>query len=294
MKMTTKHVFKALMLCLAVALSLMSCEQLEWDAEDADADDVPTTKVTLTASLFSQIPFDEQSRAVGSIDAVCSKLSFVVFDEEEKVKAVHQVVGAESFGNVTIALAPGSYKVVVIAHSSASTASVAADGRTTFADNLVTDTFYACKELEVGEDPVSQTIEVERAVAMIRIVPTDALPESAKRLKFYYTGASSTFDPFTGFGCVNSRQTVYVDVVAGQDKYELYTFPHAQVDNIDLAVTALGDNDKVVAERKFEDLEVKVGMISQYKGSLFSESLSDGGISIVADPEWKGVYDIEP
>ena len=71
--MTTKHVFKALMLCLAVALSLMSCEQLEWDAEDADADDVPTTKVTLTASLFSQIPFDEQSRAVGSIDAVCSK-----------------------------------------------------------------------------------------------------------------------------------------------------------------------------------------------------------------------------
>ena len=85
-----------------------------------------------------------------------------------------------------------------------------------------------------------------------------------------------------------------MDVVAGQDKYELYTFPHAQVDNIDLAVTALGDNDKVVAERKFEDLEVTVGMISQYKGSLFSESLSDGGISIVADPEWKGVYDIEP
>ena len=158
--MTTKHVFKALMLCLAVALSLMSCEQLEWDAEDADADDVPTTKVTLTASLFSQIPFDEQSRAVGSIDAVCSKLSFVVFDEEEKVKAVHQVGGSESFGKVTIALAPGSYKVVVIAHNSASTASVAADGRTTFADNLVTDTFDACKELEVGEDPVSQTIEV--------------------------------------------------------------------------------------------------------------------------------------
>ena len=43
---------------------------------------------------------------------------------------------------------------------------------------------------------------------MFRLVLTDEeIPATVAKLKFYYTGGSSTFSPRDGYGCVNSKQT---------------------------------------------------------------------------------------
>lgn len=48
---------------------------------------------------------------------------------------------------------------------------------------------------------------------MFRLVIKDEIPEQAKKIKFYYTGGSSTLNAKTGYGCVNSKQTEILDLV---------------------------------------------------------------------------------
>ena len=281
------HGLKVLV-CLLAMFSVQSCEQLEWDAGTDEPDDESLVNVTLTVSPYSQTSFGEKVRAAGSIGAVCKRISIVVFQDGEKVKTIHQTSAGDDFGNVSLKLPSGTYELVTIAHNSESTASIATDGRITFASNVVTDSFCDYSSLEVGTESVSLSIEVKRVVAMFRVITTDEMPAAATQLKFYYTGASSTFNPFTGFGCVNSRQTVKMDIREGQDTFEVYTFPHETDDFIDVTVTALNAADQVVGERKFEDVPITVGYITTYNGELFTSSSSDGLIHITANPAWGG------
>lgn len=92
---------------------------------------------------------------------------------------------------------------------------------------------------------------------MFRLVLTDEeIPGNVAKMKFYYTGGSSTFSPASGVGCVNSKQTEY-RTVADDGVYEIYTMPHTEEDVLTkLTVTALDANDNIIKERIFEDVPV--------------------------------------
>ena len=134
-----------------------------------------------------------------------------------------------------------------------------------------------------------------RAVAMFRLVLTDEeIPSNVAKLKFYYTGGSSTFSPSTGYGCVNSKQTEIRTVAPGLTTFDIYTMPHAEDDVLTrLTVTALDANDNTVKERIFEDVPVTRNQIARYTGSFFgsggSDHQTDGTFRLTANPDWDGV-----
>jgi len=292
-----KHYISIFILALLAA----ACEKPIFDEERASSGSVADAQANVTLH-FS--PYEQQAftRAATPLTDQCTRLSVAIFTADgTKAKAITQKQTDAGFGTAALTLQAGTYKIVAIAHSSTEgNATITSPEKVTFANNKLTDTFYYYGTLTVGTDPIEETLEMTRCVAMLRLTLTDPLSDNISRLKFYYTGGSSTFSPATGYGCVNSKQTEYRYTTDDQDMpvsvYELYTMPHEQQDVLKLTVTALDASGSEVGEVTMDNIPVTRNKITTWQGALFSGSgtggeggtSSSGGISITLDTEWDG------
>ena len=235
--------------------------------------------VQFNVTKLEQIPFPT-SMAVRASDvkSLCGKVSLAVYQGGTKINQVNQQSGDADFGRFKLVLAPGTYQLVVIAHNGLKNPTMTDIGKITF-EGKVTDTFYHYSELSV-EQTATHDLELQRAVAMFRLVATDNVPSAVSRMLFYYTGGSSTFDAVHGVGSVNSRQSEYRDVTADMvgkpASFEVYTFPRADSNALKMTVTALGATDNTIALKEFPEVGIQRNMITQYSGEFFGGS-SGGG-----------------
>ena len=256
-------------LLIALALLVAACEKPVFDE---DIVSMKEANVILHMTQYEQESFG--TRAATDITELCSRLNVAIFDADgSKVKTMAQKEGDAGYGTIALTLAAGTYQLVVIAHNGEGSATITSTEKVTFPNNKVTGTFYYYGDLVVTSEVQSYDLTLTRAVAMFRLVLTDEdIPSNVAKLKFYYTGGSSTFSPSAGYGCVNSKQTEI---------------------RAKLTVTALDANDNTVKERIFENVPVTRNQITRYTGSFFgsggSGQNSDGTFRLTADPDWDSV-----
>ena len=281
-------------LCLLVLslVLLTGCEKTMLDEQSSKQDG----NVVLKLSLYEQIPFS--TRSLQDIRQLCTRVNVAFFQNGTKVKTVSQKADDASFGTVSLTLDAGVYQVVVIAHNCSGSATISSAEKVTFPSNVVTDTFYYEGELTVASSQDTYELVLQRPVAMFRLQLTDVLPSNAHKIRFYYTGGSSTFNPSTGFGCVNSRQTVMMDIEDGQQVFEVYTFPHELNDFLKITVTIYDSGENILKEQVFEQVPVTVDQITVFTGSFFGGSGGGGGggnpnapsgITMKADGDWSDI-----
>ena len=281
-------------LLIALALLVAACEKPVFDE---DIVSMKEANVILHMTQYEQESFG--TRAATDITELCSRLNVAIFDADgTKVKTVAQKEGDASYGTVALTLAAGTYQLVVIAHNGEGSATITSTEKVTFPNNKVTDTFYYYGDLIVTSEVQSYDLTLTRAVAMFRLVLTDEeMPSNVSKFKFYYVGGSSTFNPSSGYGCVNSKQTevrtVSADFVSGT-AFDIFTLPHTEEDVLTkLTVTALDANDNTVKERTFENVPVTRNQITRYTGSFFgsggSGQQTDGTFRLTANPDWDSV-----
>lgn len=275
------------------AVMMAACEKpIMGDAYDVDEGDA---NVVLRFTPYGQQDF---TRAVTQLTDQCSRLSVAVFRQDgTKVKNVNQTSTDGGFGTVAVSLSEGSYKVVAVAHNSTEgNATISSTEKVTFANNKMTDTFACCETFSVLDgSPVEKELLLQRVVAMVRLTINGTIPDNVVRFKFYYTGGSSTLNPSTGYGCVQSKQTEYrATVVDGSpvSVYELYTSPHELNDVMKLVITAQDADNSTVNEWTMENIPVTRNKITTWEGSLFSNDgggpSTDGSITITLDTTWGG------
>ena len=288
------HIARAAML-LAVLAMLAACEKPILDDGPVDGGSPSEANVVLHFTQSEDGDFTAATRAATDITDLCSRLNLAVFNADgTKVKTVAQKEGDASYGTVALSLAAGTYQLVVIAHNGDGSATITSTEKVTFPNNKVTDTFYYYGDLVVGSEKQSYDLTLTRAVAMFRLVLTDeSIPASVAKLKFYYTGGSSTFSPAEGYGIVQSKQTE-IRAVSEDGIYEIYTLPHTEEDVLTkLTVTALDANDNTVKERIFENVPVIRNQVTRYTGSFFgsggSGETGSGDFRMTADPEWDSI-----
>lgn len=291
---------RILLVCLAVMsmVLLTSCEKVLLDEQESQ----PEGNVVLKLSAYEQVAFG--TRSMQDIRQLCTRVNVAFFQNGTKVKTVSQKAEDSSFGTVSLTLDEGVYQVVVIAHNCSGSATISSAEKVTFPSNVVSDTFYYEGNLTVEASQNTHELLLQRPVAMFRLQLTDDMPSNAQKIRFYYTGGSSTFNPSTGFGCVNSRQTVMMNIEAGQKVFEVYTFPHELNDFLKLTVTIYDSSENILMERLFEQVPVTVDQITVYTGSFFGGGGGDnggnednngentytpGGITMKAESEWSGV-----
>ena len=273
-------------------LTFSSCEKVVISEENETGD----LGGNLRISVFQieKTPFASLTRA--TVEDVCSRLNFAIYDQSgARLKQANQTSDMADFGHVSFQLEPGTYQVVVVAHSSNGNPTMTNPNKIQFSNTLgFTDTFLFYGEVTVDEDQVALEVSLDRIVSLCRFVVTDDFPANVKKMRFYYTGGSGAFDAATGLGCVNSKQDVKFDVVADQNQFDLYTFLHDMEGTIHLTVTALDASGNELYNRSF-DVPMEQNHITWLSGAFFDGSASSATTitTVTINTNWAGESFIE-
>ncbi len=271
--MSRHNIFSFAILLFAMLLS--SCEKLNLDEylkEEGEG-----FRVNFRVDSYNITDFDDYSSPSASktrarVDAkeLGTVLNFAIFKDGEKLKSINQKSDAGNFGSISLSLAEGQYEVVILIHSCQGNATISSPEKITFPDNKVTETFSYYTDFEITADK-DFDIAVDRCVSKFQLTIEDAVPDNIKDMKFYYTGGSSTLNATTGFGCVNSRQTEYREVLSHEtgQVFEIYTFPHDIKDEINLTVTARDKGENTLHEQEFSNIPIEVNKITKHSCTFF-------------------------
>lgn len=288
-----KNLFLKAGMTAMLAVAFISCEKVELPSTNNEKPQEDGVSICFTISNIEQVAFDNSMvNTRAAITDLCSRITFAFFQDDEKIKQVSQKASDNGFGNLTVSLPSGSYKFVVLAHNGTDNPTVTSLDKITFGNNgKLADTFYYYGELDATESK-DVNLSLKRVVAMVRFIITDAVPADVKKMKFEYTGGSSSLNATTGLGCVKSQQeetfTVEEAAHTGQSQYEIYTIPHATDGTLKLTVKALMNDDEEYKKQTFEEVPVTINKITKYTGKFFENTQKPGEIkiSLQTDDEW--------
>ena len=280
-------------LALVMIMTVLGCEKGILEDEGTAALDGNLRVDVLEVGNWS---FESLTRGDQTASEVCNRLNFAIYDMSgSRLEQVNQEKGKAGFGTVSFQLEEGDYELVVVAHSSKGNPTMTNPAKIQFTNATgYTDTFLYTGKVSVDEESEGLTISLNRITSLCRFVITDDIPESVKKIQFYYTGGSGAFDAATGMGCVASKQKVTFDLTTESRKqFDLYTFLHEPSDQIALKVTAMDADGKELYVREF-DVPMERNRVTRLSGNFFDGSGSSttiGGITINA--EWDGETNVE-
>ncbi len=283
--------FVALMMSVLTALVFTSCEKIIIDDEETSCNMNGNLRVRVFQ--VENTPFGSLTRAAQPASEACARLNFLIYNTDgSRAKMVNQTSNDKNFGTASFQLDEGDYLLVVVGHSANGNPTSTNPQKISFTNAQgYTDTFLSSGDITIDpEEPLEVDVTLERIVALCRFVVTDDIPADVKKMQFYYTGGSGTFDAYTGLGSVNSKQTVTFDVTDGSQKqFDLYTFLHEQSDNIALKVTALDDSGNELYVREF-DVPMEQNHITWLTGAFFNGSGSSATsvTGVTVNTDWAG------
>lgn len=270
---------------LVFSIMLASCEKVMLD-EAPTSDNTENCNVVIHATSISQKLMTSRATS-SSLSEVATRLTCAFFSDGEKKKNISQTIADDDFGTVSLNLPKGNYELVVIAHNGAGNCTISSTSKVTFYKNKVTDTFYYYGTLEVDDEKTEKEITLERPVGMFRLCITDTIPSDAAELTFKYTGGSSTFNPSTGYGSVNSRQTETRTMSTVIKNYDFYTFPHSDGKNLSITATVTNSLGDDICERELTEIPIQRNTITTYSGAFFSKS-GNFQLKINVNATWEG------
>lgn len=282
--------------CLLLVFVIASCQKVAVDDVDGNEEEQgQKSLITFRINQIEQTPFSssEYSSRATSITKLCSHIFLAVYKSDgERLTTKSQNSSDKDFGKLSVSLAKGTYRIVLLAYNQKDNPTAPNAEKIVFGNNgKMTDTFLWSDEITV-ENNLEKDISMKRAVAMFRLITTDNIPANVTKMKFYYTGGSSTLNAITGIGNANSKQEENLTVAetGKPGTFEVYTFPKDDENVLKIEVTALDANGNTVASRTFEDVPISRNKITQYKGEFFTGSGS-GNVTITftnltTDDEW--------
>ena len=239
------------------------------------------TSVLLT---FSPYEVDAMTRTATSISNYCTHLDVWITDGESTT-AVHQSSSDSDFGSLSVTLdKTKTYTLYAVAHKCASDATLA-DGIVSFPDDKVTHSMFYTTTFSPATT-TSLSCEMSRIVAMFRMETTDAVPAECRKIRFTI---SDVFDRWSvtagGTHQVNRVSTVSITSTANDGTVAISIYAIATDAQTLHTVTAeaLNESDGVIQTRVFENVPLRNGYKTTYRGTFFTDT--DISISFTCD-DW--------
>ena len=144
---------------MMLVATLTSCEKFALDETSTDPHDA-NANVTFHVSMGKNQSTEFNTKAAGfntqlsgfntkatdsnaiPLEKVCSRLSLGIFDEIGKVKTLNTLSTDKGYGNLSVSLDEGEYRVVIIGHNGAGNCTISSPEKIKFSNNKLTDTFY--------------------------------------------------------------------------------------------------------------------------------------------------------
>ena len=219
-----------------------------------------------------------------------TRMTMVLYQNDVRVDYVNQTNTDEDFGTMSVDLEPGTYQLVVLAHSGQRSPTTTNCHKISFSAPL-TDVFSYYGEVVVGKAANKITVQLTRAVAKIQLNITDDIPAAVSFFNFSYKGASVSFDPATKIGLASStRRNVEIEKEDGVKTFEFYTFVTGDDQTVDLDIAGYSATKDVIGAKKFPGITVGLRKVSKIDSPVF-DGVIEGptDISVTVDDTWDGV-----
>lgn len=290
----SKGIFVSLLAAGMMAVGLTSCEKAVFD-EDTQVETPKNANLTIRVA-GNRVNDAFETRAMVDITTYCTRFNFVLYKDGKKVESRSQLQGDADYGQVSLSLATGTYKLLVLAHSSSGGNPTLSDPENIQFTNQLgySDTFYYYGDIEVTKEAKTHEIKLTRVVSKLTFVINDDIPSDVKYVDVLFTGGSGVFNAVTGYGGnVNSQQLRHISVqnATSPVRISCYTFLREDTGSLKLKVTAYSEyksssDNTVFLERTFSDIPVERQKETIYEGDFFEHD-SENAFSFVAETDWE-------
>ena len=221
-----------------------------------------------------------------------TRMTMVLYQNDVRVDYVNQVNTDPGFGTMSVDLDPGTYQLVVLAHSGQRTPTTTNCHKISFSAPL-TDVFSYYGDVTIGKEASEKTVQLTRAVAKIQLNITDDIPDNVSFFNYIYKGASVSFDPANQIGVASStRRNVEIEKAEGVKTFELYTFVSSDNQTVDWDFAGYSESNEVIGSKKFSDIPVSLRKVTKIDSRVF-DGVIEGptDITFTFDDTWEGVVD---
>lgn len=221
-----------------------------------------------------------------------TRMTMVLYQDDVRVDYVNQENSDPGFGTMSVDLDPGTYQLVVLAHSGQRSPTTTNCHKISFSAPL-TDVFSYYGDVVIGKEASKITVQLTRAVAKIQLNITDDIPDNVSFFNYIYKGASVSFDPATQIGVVSStRRNVEIEKAEGVKTFELYTFVSSDNQTVDWDFAGYSESNEVIGSKKFSDIPVSLRKVTKIDSPVF-DGVIEGptDITFTFDDTWEGVVD---
>lgn len=281
-------------------MSFTSCQKAVYDDVDTPVENNVGIPIKFIVSSFERMDARSMSFSRGTdVRSICSRLNLAVYNGTQKIKQINQLSTDSDFGTLQLTLPEGKYKIVVLAHNGAKNPTMTDMQKIGFNGKL-TDTFYYCTNITVGSEAQSFDVDLKRAVAMVRF-QTNKIPANVSKMKFYYTGGSSSLNALLGEGAVKSRQTeeiaVTTDMVGNPGSFDIFSIPRSDSNLLTMDVTAFDNENAQIFHKRIDGIQIKRNFITELNGSFFGNGDDGGGeivngqikLNLFSNDEWQTI-----
>ena len=221
-----------------------------------------------------------------------TRMTMVLYQDDVRVDYVNQENSDPGFGTMSVDLDPGTYQLVVLAHSGQRSPTTTNCHKISFSAPL-TDVFSYYGDVTIGKEASEITVQLTRAVAKIQLNITDDIPDNVSFFNYIYKGASVSFDPATQLGVTSStRRNVEIEKAEGVKTFELYTFVSSDNQTVDWDFAGYSESNEVIGSKKFSDIPVSLRKVTKIDSPVF-DGVIEGptDITFTFDDTWEGVVD---
>lgn len=225
-----------------------------------------TAEVRMTFS-----PYDVEPMTRAAVADYTTRLDVWLYEGDTEVQAVHQQSTDEGFASLSVRLERAkTYTVYAVAHKAAGAATLS-DGVVSWPDDKVTHSFFYSQTFSPATTTTLNCM-MERIVGNFRLEITDAVPEGVVKIAINM-GESPTRWDVAGYG-VNDveRVSTFTTATGATPTLSVFLLAGGEEEKRDITVTAYDGEDAVVQQRVFEDVPIRAGYRSTYRGAFFTEA----------------------
>ena len=254
---------KKVFLLMAGITLLCSCSSSEEDVFNG----FPVEEtVTMT---FSPYQMEAMTRTAVSIADVVNHLDVWIYESGSEVAAIHQTTNSADFGSITVTLdKTKTYTLYAIGHK-ADGASLA-DGVISFTDDKVSHSMFYTTTFSPATT-TSLSCLMNRIVADFRLEITDDIPTSAVKFRFTVSGVYDRWSVNTGATHGIDRVST-INYNGTSSIFNIYAITTDAQTLHTVTVEALDENDAVIQERVFENVPLRNGYKTNYRGTFFIDT----------------------
>lgn len=289
---------------------MLMCSGCSGDADERHGEDMKEGFCTVVADVcgiswdMEEPGVDDVNGSTRAIEANGEALKELwVFDcyEDSCALVAKQTDAQDDFGVVSMQLSYGSHRLTFVASRGEGSDVDVENGRIQW--TKVKDTFWAVEDLEIARGGAAEmSVTLKRVVSRMRVLMSDVVPQSMKKMRITANGWYRGIDVRTGeaVGSLSSvdaiAETSEVDipsVYVGTSKrlaVSLWSIGKSERWTQDVTIGALDENGESIGEAVCSDVPMERNRVTNVAGYF----LSGGKLgNILVDDGWDEGIDFE-